>query len=172
MKSKLRSMKETDIELVLSWRNNPNISKYMYNQHLISLKEHKKWFFRSLESQYLELLIFELDDQREGFMQFKIDHNNQKGEWGFYLSPNATTGVGSIMGNHGLKYAFEKLQLEYLFGEAMEYNEKSIKFHRKLGFTIDKSFKKTHFDGKSYHNIIGFKYPLKDWEKNKLRREF
>ena len=48
-----------------------------------------------------------------------------------------------------------------------EYNEKSINFHKKLGFSIDTTITKKHFDGDNYHNIIGFKYLIKDWQKDK-----
>jgi len=169
MKSYLRLMIENDLELVLSWRNNPQISKYMYNKGVINFEEHRKWFLKSVKSLDIKLLVFEIDNQRVGFMQFKIDLANNKGEWGFYLSPDAPPGVGSIMGNHGIKYAFNELKLDQLCGEALEYNKKSINFHKKLGFSVDTSITKKHFDGDNYHNIIGFKYLIKDWQKDKSK---
>jgi UDP-4-amino-4,6-dideoxy-N-acetyl-beta-L-altrosamine N-acetyltransferase len=169
MISNLRLMIENDLELVLSWRNNPQISKYMYNKGVINFKEHRKWFLKSVKSLDTKLLVFEIDSQRVGFMQFKIDHAYNKGEWGFYLSPDAPPGVGSIMGNHGIKYAFNELKLDQLCGEALEYNKKSINFHKKLGFSIDTSITKKHFDGDNHYNIIGFKYLIRDWHKAKSK---
>lgn len=166
MRSQLRRMKDSDLEKVLSWRNNSKISKYMYNQHTINIKEHREWFFKAAASSDIELLIFELDGHSRGFMQFKKEIINNAGKWGFYLSPDAPKGIGRIMGNHGLEYAFKKLDFENLYAEAIEHNVRSINFHLNLGFSIEKKIKKTHFDGLDYHNIISFVLSKKDWQQN------
>ena len=42
----LRPLMEQDLEMVLQWRNHPEINRYMYNQTAISWEEHRQWFFR------------------------------------------------------------------------------------------------------------------------------
>ena len=46
----VRLMTLSDIELVLSWRNHPDIRKWMRSKHVISRSEHVNWFNRLLEN--------------------------------------------------------------------------------------------------------------------------
>ena len=37
-------MKSSDLDLILEWRNHPDIRKKMFNQEKIEQNEHKRWF--------------------------------------------------------------------------------------------------------------------------------
>jgi len=162
----------SDLEMVLSWRNDLSIRKYMYSQHKIQYEEHEQWFARSSQSAEIKLLIFEIDAERLGFIQFKLnDKCDGVGEWGFYVSPQAPPGTGLMLGRQGVAYAFRELKLHKLYGKAIAYNQKSINFHKKLGFRCEDTQREHYFDGSDYHDVIVFGFLSEHWFSNKKERK-
>ncbi|MFP4495817.1 MAG: hypothetical protein ACLFN3_07835 [Halochromatium sp.] len=43
----LKPLTDTDLELILPWRNAPAVRRAMYSHHEISLAEHRAWFAQS-----------------------------------------------------------------------------------------------------------------------------
>src|SRR5690554_7031732 len=64
----VRKMVETDLALVLSWRNHPDVRKHMYTQHEITLIEHTSWFKSVLYDDGRHLLIYEQNNEPLGFI--------------------------------------------------------------------------------------------------------
>ncbi|MEG3081826.1 UDP-4-amino-4,6-dideoxy-N-acetyl-beta-L-altrosamine N-acetyltransferase [Halomonas sp. 5021] len=160
----LRPLQKSDLELVLSWRNHPNVRRFMYTQHEISAEEHREWFDRTRDDQNRYQMIFEQQDQPTGFVNFNIvDPQGKRANWGFYLSPEASAGSGRLLGITALNYAFEHLYLHKVCGEALAYNMPSIRFHERLGFTREAILREHHFDGIKYHDVIGFGMLGTEW---------
>ena len=153
---KLRPMQESDLELVLSWRNHIDVRQYMYTQHEISLTEHTNWFNKVSKDDNYNLLIFEIDSKALGFVNIHQIAQGGIADWGFYTSPDAPKGTGSKLGDQALDYAFNTLQFHKLCGQALDFNEASRKFHERLGFKKEGVLEQHHFDGQKYYDVICF----------------
>jgi UDP-4-amino-4,6-dideoxy-N-acetyl-beta-L-altrosamine N-acetyltransferase len=163
----LRPMVAADLERVLTWRNHPDVRRYMYTQHAISLKEHTHWFERASQDEKRHLLVFENDEISLGFINFHQIAEGSVMDWGFYVAPDAPKGTGSWLGNAALSFAFEKNKWHKICGQALAYNERSIRFHQNLRFTQEGMLRKQHFDGMDYHDIFCFGLLASEWLLNK-----
>ena len=85
-------------------------------------------------------------------------------DWGFYAAPDAPHGTGSALGHAVLQHAFQTLKLHKLCGQAIAFNERSIRFHLKLGFLKEGLFQKQHFDGNNYHDVWCFGLLANSWQ--------
>lgn len=132
---RVRPMQDSDLERVLSWRNHPDVRRHMLTQHEITLAEHSGWFARASQDPSRRLLVVEVDGQPKGFVQFSGISAVGVADWGFYNAPDASRGTGTLLGRAALDYAFRRLDLRKVCGQALHMNEGSIRFHRKLGFT-------------------------------------
>lgn len=159
----IRSMKESDLEQVLSWRNHPEIRRYMYSQHEISLEEHARWFARESQDPDRHLLLFEIEKAPIGFIGIHQIATGGIADWGFYVAPDAPKGTGYTLGQSALEYAFQVVQLHKLCGQALAFNERSIRFHLNLGFVHEGTLRQQHFDGKQYHNVECFGLLASEW---------
>jgi UDP-4-amino-4,6-dideoxy-N-acetyl-beta-L-altrosamine N-acetyltransferase len=130
----IRHMEESDIEQVLSWRNHPDIRRYMYTQHEISLAEHTRWFNNASMDTARQLLIFESDGVAQGFVNLHEFAAGGIANWGFYVAPDAPKGTGRHLGQCLLRHAFRVLSLHKLCGQALGFNERSIQFHLHLAY--------------------------------------
>jgi UDP-4-amino-4,6-dideoxy-N-acetyl-beta-L-altrosamine N-acetyltransferase len=149
-------MVHADLERVLAWRNHPDVRRYMFTQHEITLDEHRLWFERTLQDPKKHLLIFEVNQQPQGFVNFNETGNGGIADWGFYVAPDAPRGSGQQLGCAALSHAFTQLNLHKVCGQALAYNERSIQFHHSLGFQQEGTLRDQHFDGQRYHHVICF----------------
>jgi UDP-4-amino-4,6-dideoxy-N-acetyl-beta-L-altrosamine N-acetyltransferase len=159
-------MVHADLSLVLSWRNHPEVRHGMYSQHEITPHEHQQWFERTLADPKKHLLIFEVNHQALGFVNFNETGNGGIADWGFYVAPDAPKGSGRQLGHSALGHAFTQLKLHKICGQVLEYNERSLKFHKTLGFQQEGILCEQHFDGEGYHNVICFGLLCHDWQSN------
>jgi len=159
----IRLMSTDDLHRVLTWRNHPNVRHYMYTQHEITMEEHQRWFDRAAQDKDKHLLIYEADATPLGFIQFSQLSGSAVAEWGFYAAPEAPKGSGRHLGLGALNYAFSQLDLHKVCGQALVFNERSISFHRTLGFHQEGLLREQHFDGQQYHDVLCFGLLRSEW---------
>lgn len=107
----------------------------MHSQHEIGFDEHVRWFDRVSNDPDRSLLIAEDACGPLGFVQFSGLTSGTACEWGFYVVPGAPKGTGRRLGHAALAHAFVVLDVSRVVGEALAYNQASIRFHEQLGFS-------------------------------------
>jgi UDP-4-amino-4,6-dideoxy-N-acetyl-beta-L-altrosamine N-acetyltransferase len=157
-------MVEADLELVLGWRNHADVRRWMYTTHEIGSAEHRRWFESAQSDSSKHLLVFELDGRATGFVNLTQLRGTDVAEWGFYLAPDAPSGSGGALGQAALAYAFEALGLHKVSGHALADNERSVRFHLRLGF-VDEGVRRdqhTASDG-TRHSVACFGLLADEW---------
>jgi UDP-4-amino-4,6-dideoxy-N-acetyl-beta-L-altrosamine N-acetyltransferase len=160
----VRPMVHDDLIRVLAWRNEPEVRRYMYTQHEITLDEHQRWYERALQDPRKHLLIFVRDNQPVGFVNFNEAANGGIADWGFYAAPTAPKGTGRHLGQAALSHAFTEIGLHKVCGQALAHNQRSILMHRSLGFQQEGTLHDQHFDGECYHDVICFGLLSHEWQ--------
>lgn len=163
----LKPLEEQDLPMVRAWRNHIGVRRFMYTQHEISAEEHQRWFLSSRDDPQRHHYLFILDGSPQGFINFREMNTAGVADWGFYLAPEAPRGTGSALGRLALDQAFAALGLHKLCGQALGYNERSIRFHRRLGFREEGILRDQHHDGVTYHPIHCFGLLHHEWEAHK-----
>ena len=161
---KLRPLTEDDLSQVLQWRNHADIRRYMYTTHEIGLEEHRSWFADVSKNPAVNLLIYEHHEKACGFVNITRGRCPQVADWGFYLAPDAPKGTGRSLGKQALVYAFDELALHKVCGQALGFNERSIAFHKALGFTEEGRLRDQHFDGATFHDVVCFGLLEHEWQ--------
>lgn len=161
----IRKLTEVDLPLVLSWRNAPEVRKYMYSSKEISEAEHRAWFsVMNSDPQARWYLHQDENDKPDGvvyFTQYRPD--NSSSFWGFYVAPNAPAGTGTKLGLDALNEAFHVLGLHKLNAEVLKTNQPSLRFHEKLGFSCEGIFRDYHFNGKHFVDVVRFGILKTEW---------
>ena len=162
----LRLMTEADLSLVLAWRNHPEIRRYMYSQAEISPAEHAEWFKNMSVNPSRVLLIFEVDGVPIGYANFTL-HEGREAGWGFYLAPNAPKSTGRLLGEAITDYAFSVLGLEKVWGEVLEYNVPSQRFHLRHGFVLETIFLEKSTATQKLRNVHKYVLTKNAWQAHK-----
>lgn len=161
---KLRDIQQCELELMLSWRNAPNVRANMYTRHEISLAEHLSWWSRTQDREDQKYYMFESENIPIGIVGFTgIDKTNRNSSWAFYASPEAPKGTGSKMEFLALDCAFQELNLHKLHCEVLAYNAPVIKLHQKFGFSVEGILREQHKVDQEFVDIFRLGLLTSEW---------
>lgn len=168
---KIRAVTFDDLPLLLDWRNHPDVRRFMFTQHEISLEEHQNWFTNVSHDSTRRLMIIEEAQQPIGYVQFTNVTNGGIADWGFYARPDSPKGTGHKLGVIALNYAFDELNLHKVCGQAIESNKASIAFHMRLGFSQEGVLRdQQRIDG-VYHTLHCFGLLEHEWQPKLMFRK-
>jgi UDP-4-amino-4,6-dideoxy-N-acetyl-beta-L-altrosamine N-acetyltransferase len=160
----LRAMSDEDLETILLWRNDPSVRKNMYTHHVIQWEEHRAWFERVCQDITRRDFIYSANGRPYGVVCFtELDSISRNGFWGFYSDPAAPPVTGIAMEYLALNMAFSELNLHKLNCEVLDINPVVVNMHKKVGFTIEGTFREAHFNGERYCDIIRFGMLAHEW---------
>lgn len=165
-RGQVRPMDSNDLALVLEWRNHPDVRRFMYTRHEISMAEHREWFERCRGQTDRHLLIYEEAGAPCGFINLSPTGFSGVAKWGFYTATSAAKGTGRRLGRAAMQHAFHTLSLYKVCGEALAYNERSIRLHERLGFAREGCLREHYFDGTTHHSVICFGLLCHEWTDN------
>ena len=155
---------EAECNMILEWRNHPDIRNYMTNKNIITKDEHLA-FLKSLESSAIDFFhnrireaqtVGRIRPRREGFERGLIkkyflvkqkddylgvvdfvDIDDTSCEFGLYVNPYIQKkGVGSLLLEEIIRYAFEELGLEKIRAKLYKENKKALGLYEKYGLRI------------------------------------
>ncbi|XGA80983.1 UDP-4-amino-4,6-dideoxy-N-acetyl-beta-L-altrosamine N-acetyltransferase [Halomonas sp. CH40] len=162
---KFRAIQNSDLELMLSWRNMPSVRRYMYTRHEITLEEHRLWWEKVCSRSDQQYFLYEYDSTPLGVVGFsQINNDDMNSSWAFYASPEAPRGTGSRMEYLALEKVFREMMLHKLYCEVLDFNGAVIKLHQKFGFSIEGTFREHHQVDGEYVDIIRLGILKGEWE--------
>lgn len=125
------SMKHKD--MILLWRNDIRIRKYMYNDKIIQRHKHLN-FIESLNKDSTQTYFLVTKDNIEiGVIYFKNIVTRNSAELGIYSNPNIKK-MGSILLNIICDYAFDVLRIDTLYAEVLFDNVKARDLYTNFNF--------------------------------------
>nr|WP_174507020.1 UDP-4-amino-4,6-dideoxy-N-acetyl-beta-L-altrosamine N-acetyltransferase [Acinetobacter sp. Marseille-Q1620] len=164
----LRKLQESDLKQVLDWRNHDDIRKWMMNPEKIEYQDHINWFNKNKDRADRLFFIFEYQNEPQGYVSFQSLENSSAYEWGFYIKPDAEKGIGALLGLTTLDFAFNHLNISKVFGQVLEFNDKSLKFHQKLGFIQEGILRKQFKDDRGEFDIYQYGLFKTEWLENRV----
>jgi len=161
----LRPLEESDLKLILPWRNAPTVRQAMFTQHEISWDEHQAWFHRMQADETKQWFIFmDHEGVPSAVVSFvSIELTQKLAFWGFYSDPDAIPGTGMRMSLDALDKAFFELGLRKLNAEVMASNLRSLEMHKKIGFIEEGRFRNHFFNGESSVDVVRFGILHEEW---------
>jgi UDP-4-amino-4,6-dideoxy-N-acetyl-beta-L-altrosamine N-acetyltransferase len=175
----LKALQPEDQDRLLAWRNSPDVSAYMYSDHLISPEEHARWFAGIAGDDRRDYRIIEVDGVPVGLANFyDIDRAQGRASWAFYLADPSVRGrgVGGMVEYLMIERAFGDLGLRKLWCEVLASNEAVWKLHQKFGFTIEARFRHHVVKNGQPQDVVGLGLLAQEWAQarapilDKLRR--
>lgn len=155
----LRPIRSDDTDLIVKWRNNPNVLKnFIFREHL-TREMHYDWMInRVAKGEVKQFIIIEkYTNQPVGTVYFRdINEKFHSAEFGIFIGEDDARGkgYGSETAQLFVKYGFEDLGLHRISLRLFEDNERAYQSYQKAGFKMEGTFRDmVYLEGK-YHNII------------------
>ena len=162
---RLRRLETSDLELVRTWRNRPEIRSNMFTRHEISREEHETYFGKALGDPSKRFFLC-VDDSGTpvGMVNIvNIDAVHRTASWGFYSGDTSRRGIGTWMEFLALDYVFLELGMEKLQCEVLEWNRLIVEFHLKFGFSIEGIARRQHVREDSRYDVFQLAIHRTEW---------
>ncbi|OCL83070.1 UDP-4-amino-4,6-dideoxy-N-acetyl-beta-L-altrosamine N-acetyltransferase [Arcobacter porcinus] len=119
--------------MILSWRNSPEIRKWMYSQDEISLNHHLD-FIESLRIRKdKEYFLVVKDEEYIGVVDFTDIKYKESVTMGLYTNPNLK-GQGRILLEIIINYSFKILHVKSVLSEVFYENKKAYDLYKRYNF--------------------------------------
>ncbi|MCP2324558.1 RimJ/RimL family protein N-acetyltransferase [Hamadaea flava] len=143
----LRDATDSDRDIVLTWRNHPEVRKVSFTTHEIRPAEHAAWWAAVAKDSQRKVLIFEWRGKPAGVVSFDARNAAEEGVvWGFYLD---NEGLGRDLlpawvqlESDAVAYAFDVLQADLIGGETLAWNTPVLQLHKRMGFTETRRYER------------------------------
>ncbi|MDN4066452.1 UDP-4-amino-4,6-dideoxy-N-acetyl-beta-L-altrosamine N-acetyltransferase [Paenibacillus vini] len=161
-------IKEHHLEMILRWRTQPEVTKYMYSDIEFDLKKQKEWHEKVKKDPNERYWIIEFNNQFIGLVSLnQIDWGAKCCSWAFYIGEPKARLFGTMIFPYVYRYIFEELQFSRLIGEVMEGNENIRKIHRIYGSREIEVIKNRIYKYGKYHDVYVMEMLDSDWFKIK-----
>jgi len=156
---KLRAIELSDLKVLQSWRNNEQLRRYFREYRDFSLGQLEKWYHGMISDDRFEFFIIEHDNKPIGTTGITyIDWVNRHADVHFYIGKNSEW----IDNKHApeafnliLEYGFNILNLNKLWAEIYEIDNKKLTFFQERNFCIDANLREHYYyRGKYYTSHI------------------
>jgi RimJ/RimL family protein N-acetyltransferase len=172
----LRPVKRSDITYFLKWFNDPEVIQYLGMYLPMTEMAEEKWIEELGTTRARSDVVFVIE-AIEGRSNKPIgscglhgispkDHNatfgiaiGEKDHWG--------KGYGTEAARLIIRYGFEQLNLHRINSGAIGFNERSIRMHKKVGFTEEGRQRQAMFKNGAFHDHVLFGLLRDEWLKLK-----
>lgn len=169
----LRALEIEDEEFLIKLRRNKDLFQLTCgNTYFISAEHSRKMLQEHiLENQKQLYLVICLEENNApiGYLSItSINHVNKSLEWGGVVIDPKFTGKGfaTDAAKLMLKFVFEEMNMNRLYGYWLEENVASLRISEKLGFVKEGVLREVTFKTGKYHNVILCSMLKKDYDAN------
>ena len=119
---------------ILTWRNHPEVRKWMLNSDIISNDTHMRFVDTLQHDKANRYFLLHKEKQEIGVVYFNNIHNEEC-TIGLYANPfKLIKGTGDILISTAIKYAFDSLNLKRIVLEVFSDNERAIALYKRYRF--------------------------------------
>lgn len=166
----LRRIREEDLAMIMEWRMDPEITKYMNTNPKLTLEGQKKWFKKVSEDSDVSYYMILVDGQEAGVLNLTgLDREDGVLGWAYYVGEkklrSLKTAITLELGVYD--YIFDTLHKKALISDVFTLNKGVIQLHLMCGAQIQEE-KKNHVEkeGVSY-DVTFMVMTSENWEKVK-----
>jgi UDP-4-amino-4,6-dideoxy-N-acetyl-beta-L-altrosamine N-acetyltransferase len=162
----LRPLAPADSARLFGWRNQPEIARWMYSDHLIAPNEHARWFAAALADPRRRYWIVEADGAPVGLANlYDLAPEHGRTAWAYYLADPSTRGqgIGAFVEYWVIEHVFGTLGLNKLWCEVLIGNEAVWRLHEGFGFQREALFRQNVRKAGAPADVVGLGLLASDW---------
>lgn len=140
---RLRLVEEKDLQTTLTWRNRDEARIWFKTSSQITFEQHQAWFYRYINKDDDFLFVVESNGQIVGQASvYDIRWDEGSAEIGRFLVAPESAGKGYIGKACAALVVLcaETFNLQYLFLEVLEANERALRLYQRNGFAEERRY--------------------------------
>lgn len=142
----LRKICENDLEMIMGWRMDPDITRYMNTNPKLTIEGQKKWFTSIRNNPDVDYWMILVDDKPAGVISL-TGLTNKEGDlgWAYYVGEKKLRSMKTALSLEMsmYDYVFDVLGKKAVYGDIFSLNAGVIALHKLCGCEIVEE-KKNH----------------------------
>ena len=156
----LRRIQETDLERLMNWRMDPNISRYMFTDVQLTMEMQRAWFERyQNDNTQIRWVIWKNGIAIGSIYVMNIDWKNKNAEFGVFIARKEGVSLPMILSLHWnmYEYVFSHTDLNHLYAYNMQGNEAVTRMSVAHGCKVEGRLEQHIYKYGKFHdvNIVG-----------------
>ena len=157
-KVRIRGMEESDMEKILEWMNDLEITQFLGTRLPISRTEQQQWYERTVNDKSKKKMIIEtFDGEPIGQISLmRIDQRNRSAEIGITIGEKSYwgQGIGYDATLTLLRFVFHEWGFHRVSLHVASFNERAIRLYKKLGFVQDGVLRDNIYTQNGYYDTL------------------
>lgn len=161
-----RKMTLEDQEMVMNWRMQPDVTRFMATDPKLTIDNQIKWFKTQELNKNAYYWIAQIDGVDAGVVSVIIDPVTKCGETSSYIAEKAFKNMRHMtdMIANLLDLYFFDFGSEILYGEVYAQNKGVVLINRHLGYTVEEVVKNGHVKNDQSFDIMKLSMAKRDWQ--------
>ncbi|MBN2076067.1 MAG: GNAT family N-acetyltransferase [Dehalococcoidales bacterium] len=171
----LRPVRRADIESFLKWFNDPEVTRYL-KMYLPMTEMAEEKFIEELGTTGAVAKVIFVIEAIDGkstkpignIALSNIHPKDHHAVFGIAIGERDywSKGYGTEAARLLIRYGFEQLNLHRINSSAFSFNERSIKLHKRIGFTEEGRQREADYKNGAYHDRVIFGLLRNEWQKH------
>ena len=164
----MKEIEEKDLDLLMRWRNSPEVSDFLFTDKTYTNKSQKKWFNKNKDNKENIYFVAEnLNGNKFGEARINnIDFKNKKCEIGAYIGEKTFKGKG--LGKEIFKaltsFCLKELNMNKTFLKAFLFNKIAIHIYESLGFKSEGILRQEVLKKGKFEDVIVMSILRSEWK--------
>ncbi len=142
----LRAIREDDLENIMRWRMDPDITKYMNTNPKLTLEGQKKWLAAIQNNPDVKYWMIEVDGEPAGVINLtKLQDPSGDLGWAYYMGEKKLRSIKTALSLEMsmYDYVFNTLHKNAVYSDVFTLNQGVIQLHKMCGCEVVEE-KKAH----------------------------
>lgn len=164
----LREIREDDLENIMRWRMDEDITRYMNTNPKLTMEKQRAWFASIRENADVKYWLIQVDGQPAGVINL-TGLNNPDGDlgWAYYVGEKKLRSLAAAISLEMsmYDYAFLVLKKRAVYGDVFTLNKGVIKLHRLCGCEIVEEKKRHVCKEGVWYDVTFMRMTAENWMK-------
>ena len=155
-------------EYIVKWRNDPNVTLFIFSNDPVSIESNRKWYETYKNSNTRKEFVIYISEIAKPIGTIglsEIDQENFKAELTIILGESEYRGKG--FGKEALKlildYAFKALKLNKVTLKVFLYNERAIRLYKSVGFKQEGILRQDIYKNNCFNDVMEMSMLKEEW---------
>ena len=171
----LRCIQESDLENIMRWRMDEDITRYMNTNPKLTLEGQKKWFTGICENEDVKYWMIQVDGQPAGVINL-TGLTREDGElgWAYYMGEKKLRSLKTALSLEMsmYDYVFDELHKKAVYSDVFTLNKGVIQLHLLCGCEIVEE-KKNHICKEGvYYDVTFMRMTDELWEQSRVDKKY
>lgn len=171
----LRSIREEDLEKIKDWRMDPDITRYMNTDPVLTMEGQRKWLASIEKREDVKYWLIEVDGQPAGVINVGgLQDEEGSCTWGYYIGEKRLRSLKTALSLEMSLYDFLFLELgkTALYGDIFSLNQGVIQLHLLCGSEIVEEKKNWVCKNGQYFDVTFMRMTAERWKEMREKKKY